>query len=343
MPTIELVNRSVFEILLAGCALAAVATSCQSSLTGNEGNLTFYYPTDDEIDFNKPVAVGAKLELTVKTAGIPHASVTLTEVKPANPAVLAVKGTNSNVFTLEGIGDGNTAITVKATKADGSSTTDTINMMARKAEVIEVTHSCTSGPIGHYLVGKQIFLPYDLKLNDGRAVIGFGYHPLKVAPETGLQLDQVNKAQWAYVYKTAALAGDVTLTSTLPAGKAWTLRLVDEGQIDGGKLEAGSGKTLGVVAGTSAIVLARPTVGGQPVCQPDTTFTVTTKTADICTVTASAVKLQGSKELVEAWSWISVAGKKLGVCEFEVVWPKANKGQGATVPLKVDIVQLVKP
>lgn len=326
------------------CAGALVlALGCQSSLTGNEGQLTFLYPTDDELDFNKPIAVGGKLDLTVKTAGLPKSDVSLTKVEPANKQVFKVAGMMGGAFTLEGVGEGNTSISVTATKADGTSTHDTINMMAKKPEVIEVAHSCGGSTVGYYLVNKTVFLPYDLKLKDGRAVIGYGYHALKATPETGLQWDHIHKAQWAYVYKTAAVPGDVTLTSALEAGKSWTVRLVDEGQIDGGRLEGVSGKTLEVLAGTSAIVLARPTVGGNPVCQPDTTFTATAKTPDICTVTATAANAPTSKGLVEAWSWVTVKANKLGVCEFDIVWPKGNKGQGATAPVKINVVQVVKP
>ncbi|MBM4341925.1 MAG: hypothetical protein FJ100_00910 [Deltaproteobacteria bacterium] len=325
------------------CAAALWALGCQSSLTGNEGNLTFFYTTDDELDFNQPIAIGAKLDLTVKTAGIPKKDVSLTKVEPADTKVLKVAGLMGGAFTLEGVGDGSTSISVTATRSDGTSTHDTITMMAKKPETIEVAHSCGGGNVGHYLVGKTIFVPYDLKLKDGRAVIGYGYHGLSIAPAKGLQWDQVHKSQWAYVYKTADVPGDVTLTSTLEPGKSWTVRLVDEGQIDGGKLEGVSGKTLEMLAGTSAIVLARPTVGGNPICQPDTSFTVSGKTPDVCAVTATAANVPTSKNVVEAWSWVTVQAKKLGVCEFDVVWPKGNKGQGATAAVKVNVVQLVKP
>lgn len=337
----RIINRVAAMAALGLAALGAAA--CQSSLTGNEGNLTFYYPTDDELDFNKPIAVGAKLDLTVKTAGVPHANVDLTAVTTGNSQVLASKGFLGNAFTIEAVGDGNTSITVNAKKADGTATHDTINMLARKAEVLDMVHSCSALPLAYYLVDKDIFVPYDLKLKDGRAVIGYGYHPLTIAPATGLVWNQVNKAQWAYVYHTQKLPGDVTLTSQLETGKSWSFRLVDESQIDGGRVDPVTGKTIEVLAGTSAFLLARPTIGGQPLCQPDTTFTATGKSPDICTVTPSAAKLPNSKEFVEAWSWVTVKGSKVGVCEFDVTWPKGNKGQGVTVPMKVNIVQLLKP
>ena len=45
-------------------------TSCRSEITGNEGNLEFSYVADDDLlDFNKPLAVGASLDLRVTPAG----------------------------------------------------------------------------------------------------------------------------------------------------------------------------------------------------------------------------------------------------------------------------------
>jgi hypothetical protein len=50
-------------IHLAGAALL-LTVACQSTLTGNEGNFQFSYDADDWItDFNKPIAVGAYLDI----------------------------------------------------------------------------------------------------------------------------------------------------------------------------------------------------------------------------------------------------------------------------------------
>jgi len=334
--------RPILTMLVIG-ALSALA-ACQSSLTGKEGNLTFYYPTDDELDFNKPIAIGAKLDLTVKTAGLPKAAVELTAVKSSNPQVLAAGPFLGGVFTLEGKGSGSAQITVTAKKSDGTTVSDSIDMMARKPDKIEVYHSCAAGAAdAFYLVDKKIFLPYDFKMANGQSVIGYGYHALSVAPAAALVQDQIAKAQWAYLYQTQKLPGDVTVTSQLEPTRSWTLRLVDEGAIDGGKLDALTNKTIEVLAGLPAYVLARPTIGGKPLCQPDTTFSAVSKTPEVCTVAPSAAKAQANKELVEAWSWLTITGKQVGVCQLEVTWPKANKGQGLTVPLKVNVDALTKP
>ncbi|HCF56896.1 MAG TPA: hypothetical protein DFS52_02730, partial [Myxococcales bacterium] len=61
----------ILSIRAAMLVFAAVAIAgCQSMITGNEGNLEFSYRADDEVrDFNKPIAVGAKLDLEVRTNG----------------------------------------------------------------------------------------------------------------------------------------------------------------------------------------------------------------------------------------------------------------------------------
>lgn len=46
------------------------AIGCESTITGNEGNFQFSYPADDRVlDFNKPIAIGARLDVSVRTAG----------------------------------------------------------------------------------------------------------------------------------------------------------------------------------------------------------------------------------------------------------------------------------
>ncbi len=340
-PMMQIELPSVVRVCLTVFALGVVA-GCQSSLTGNEGNLTFYYPTDDQLDFNKPIAIGAKLDLTVFTTGA-HAKVELTAVTSDKPQILDSKGFLGNAFTLEGKSDGSAAISVKAKKADGTTTQDTINMLARKPEVIDIAHSCSAGPVGYYLTDKTIFLPYDLHMKNSQSVIGYGYHALTMVPKDGLAWDQIHKAQWAYVYKTAKLPGDVTLTSVLEPTRSWTVRLVDEGMIDGGTLTPVTNKTLDVLANVPAFVLARPTIGGQLLCQPDVTYSAVSKTPEVCTVAPTAAKLQATKELVESRSWLTVTGKTSGVCEFEVTWTKGNKGQGVKVPLKVNVLKVLKP
>ena len=61
-------NRT--HLLLTIGALLAIGTGCTSKITGKEGNFQFAYAADDDpLDFNKPIAVGGRLDLRVTQVG----------------------------------------------------------------------------------------------------------------------------------------------------------------------------------------------------------------------------------------------------------------------------------
>ena len=87
-------RRTVMAAATFAC-LSAVGLGCgliESTTTGELGNLSFSYDTSEEIrNFNKPIAPGAKLRITVRDAG--GAPGTGAEVKAAatdNPSVATV-------------------------------------------------------------------------------------------------------------------------------------------------------------------------------------------------------------------------------------------------------------
>lgn len=338
-------NRIYAFAALACAVTLAALPACESRQTGNEGNLTFAYPNDDDVaDFNKAVAVGARLELRVSEVGLGGAKVEVVEASSDNAQALAVVAKLGDRFEIEAKGEGNAKISVRARKSDGSEVTDSVNLRALKAEVLTLAHSCGTGDTATYLTNRSIFLPYDLSRKDGQATIGYGYHPLAISPAAALTLNANNKAQWAYAYQTAGLPGDVSLTSQLDPTKVWKLRLVDEGAIDGAKIEFGSLGTSAKV-GQKHYAMARPMVGAEPLCQPETTFTVASTTPDVCSAvgasqaTAATLKLLGTQKgaQAEAWTWIEVLGTKTGTCEFTVTWPKGAGGKGFTAALKVEV------
>lgn len=339
-------STRIFAFTALAClASLASLSGCESRQTGNEGKLTFAYPNDDDVaDFNKAVAVGARLELRVSEVGLAGAKVEVVEASSDNAGALAVVAKLGDRFEIEAKAEGNAKISVRARKSDGTEVTDSVNLRALKAESLTLAHSCGGGTTGIYLTNRAIFLPYDLTRKDGQATIGYGYHPLTISPAAALTLNVNNKAQWAYAYQTAALPGDVSLTSQLDPTKVWKLRLVDEGAIDGAKIEFG---TLGASAkvGQKHYAMARPMIGAEPLCQPESTFTVASTTPDICSAigasqaTAATLKLLGTNKgaQAEAWTWIEVLATKAGTCEFSVAWPKGAGGKGYTAALKVEV------
>lgn len=337
-------QNQLIQVFTSLClAFALAASGCESQQTGGEGNLKFAYPNDDDVaDFNKAVAVGAKLEL--RLTDVTGAKVEILAAASDNEKALAVINKLGDKFEIEAKGEGNAKLTVKVRKTDGTEVSDFVNMRALKAEVLKLTHSCTAGKDAIYLTNTTIALTYDLSRKDGQATIGYGYHPLTISPATALTLNTVEKTQWAYSYKTAALPGDVSLTSQLDPTQTWSLRLVEEGAIDGAKVE------FSVPAATASVgqkqwLLVRPLVATAPVCQPNTTFTVAVTSADVCTVIAASQSAANTAKLLntakgaaaEGFTWLELQGKKAGTCAFAVTWPKALGGKGYTASLQVEV------
>ncbi len=324
--------------LAAVLLLASVLGGCVSQQTGKSGLLKFTYAADDDVlDFNKPIAVGAKLDLVI-TAVDGGKAATVQAATSTDPTSLSIVGFSGNKVTVQSNAVGNATINVSARTSAGKDVTDSIDMRTGKALSVKLTTGCGGTGTPLYLTGRNIFVPYDLFGANNTPAIGYGYHPLTIAPAAGLALDATSTAQWAYAYRTGNTPGTVTLSSTLDKN-SWALQLVDEGAIDGAKLDMPT-NTL-VLAGTTAIVYARPTVGGQPLCQADATFAVKTQTTDICEVKAAGQ--QPTSQSIDGWSFVEVKGLAVGVCKFDVTWQNAKGGAGITQTLQVDVGKVQKP
>ena len=174
------------RILIGLAVVGASSLACTSTQTGKAGELEFTYVTDDDVrDFNKAIAVGARLDLEVRESGnapYQERKVTINEATSSDESVLSVVGTSGDVFTVEGTGTGSAELRADATTVDsGEGLVDTIDMRAAIPEVLKLQHSCgdnPSGRVGKYLVDQTILIPFEMELADGQPVIGYGYYPV---------------------------------------------------------------------------------------------------------------------------------------------------------------------
>lgn len=320
--------------LLAVC-LALCFTACRSKITGNQGNLEFSYVADDDIrDFNKPIAVGGKLELKVAQAGN-SAKVTLESASTDTPAVLAVDSFAGDKLILVGKSAGGALVKVTAKTTSGTSLDDSVNMLAAVPEVLALRHYCTGENEGLYLVNRPtVLISFDMSKKNGQSVIGYGYHPVALTPSTGvLTLDEATTDQASLHFATAATKGTATIKSTIDDSQL-SVRLVEPKDIDGATLLVSK---VEVRAGTTLPVHVWPTVASKPICQPTVGLTVASDTADICEVTG--LTKDGTATSGEGNSWVNVKGLKLGVCKFTVTFAQGAGGAGATQQLSVDVLQ----
>lgn len=325
-------SRTLGRVLGSTALLATTfgLMACESKLTGNEGNFQFAYPADDRVlDFNKPIAVGATLEVSVSDVGSDR-PVELSAAAFDDPNILAVDSFSGNEVILKGIGEGGALLSVEGTTADGEVLTDSVNFLAAVPEVLKLNHTCTSDRTAAYLAGSEIWVPFELEMENGQPVIGKGVYPVDAAAPEALALDTSRSTQTHMLFDLSATAQSATLTPSI-GGDALTVEIAEAGAIDGiaDPIDfAGED----IDAGEKAAFYVLPKVGEATVCQANVNKTVTSETPEICTVRDREAEA-GSYES----GWFEVEGLAEGECLFTVTYPAANAGAGISAQFSFPI------
>jgi hypothetical protein len=325
----------------------ASAIACQSSTTGKEGNLEFRYDTDDEIgNFNKPIAIGASLDVRVYEAGArvgeTNRDAEVLEVSSSDSSVLEVSKGGGNMFVVSAKGHGRAELTIRArVKSTGEEVEDFVDMMARKPERLLLSHTCRAAGTTDalYLPNQKIYLPFEMKMADGQDVIGYGYYPIAFDPPQALTILTNHKDQAFIHLEAGEVMGTVEVSSPVDASAKYALEFVQAAQIDGAALSFASEVKVG--AGKTAILNVLPTIQSKPICQARVEFTVTTKTPEVCDVkklAADAEEVQNG--LTRQYGWLEVQGKMVGDCTFAVTYPMGNDGTGASADITVPVQNL---
>ena len=323
-------QRSTGVAMLLLIASMGTMAACESTTTGKSGELKFKDSTDDDFaNFNKPIAVGAKLDLRVYDAGSSNVVANVDSATSEDEAVLKIGQISGNTVTIEATGDGSAELSFVTSAGE-----DSIDMMARVPEVLKVRHLCLAATEveGYYLQNQDVYLPFDMELKDGQSVIGYGYYPVKFDNEA-VTLDSAKSAQSFLRVKVGAADGKVVMSSDID-DTTLTLNLVKEGAINGAKLDT----TGGVGVNKTAFRTIQPTIDSKPICQAQAEFTVEVTSPDICDVT----KVQDESTqvgLTKKYGWIEVKGKVVGDCAFTVTYPKGAEGAGASEMLTLPIEQ----
>jgi len=325
-------RRTLHSLALA--ALALTALGCRSKITGNEGNFDFSYVADDDVrNFNKPIAVGAKLDLKVAETGT-NRTVTLEAATSSAEGVLKVKSFQGDTVVLEGAGSGSALVSVTGTVPSGTSKSDSVNMLSRVPEVLKLFHTCTTASEARYLVNQDIIVGYDLEMSNGQPVIGYGYWPVTYTPAAGVTQNVTTKDQQFLRLKTAATKQTVTLASTIDATTK-TLVLVEPADVDGADFSDPNTVQHTLVGATSYFNFV-VSVGGQPVCQAYLDNSATSTAPTVCDVAKVAAPDSQTGPKNE-FGWVKVTGKAAGTCTFDVTWTQVNHGQGLTKSFSVPI------
>lgn len=342
MRSVQQKQSKRWALVLAG-AVVFGGLACTSSTTGNLGNLEFYYTADDEVgNFNKPIAAGAKLEVFVQDAGDgSDRQATLQNATTDDEGIARVASFSGNSMIIEGVSEGSFEINVEATVArTGETEEDAVNMLVRVPEVLVLSHTCEAhgNNSAYYLAGDEVYIPFDMELEDGQDVIGYGYYPVEL-DSTLATLVEGQKGQATIRYKLGEETGEVTLTSTIDDTTA-SIKIATEDQIGGVRLDNPEDE---LSLGQTELVFVNPLIEDEEVCQSNAEITATSTTPEVCDVKPGFPEFGQDNmdvpELTETGStgWVEISGKAEGDCSFDVTYPNGNGGEGVTASFTLPV------
>lgn len=320
-------------VLLGASVVVLGSSACESRITGNEGNFSFSYPADDDVaDFNKPIAVGASLNIEVHEAGSSGAPIALTAADTDDNAVLAVTNFAGNEVIVTGVADGQVLLSVTGTDAEGEELSDSVNLLVRVPEVLKLWHTCDStATTAAYLAGSRAYMPFDMEMSNGQAVIGYGYYPATSSDSAAFGLDLSASSQTHMAFDAGNTSAELTLDSDID-DTSLTVHVVSEADIDGvADPIAFVVEDIDVGEKNSFYVL--PKVGEAKVCQANVTKTVVSDTPAICAV-RDAVEEDDS---LYEFGWFEIEGLAEGECLYTVTYPDGNGGAGASAQFSYPI------
>lgn len=329
------VNRGFFGT---GLALAGLylSVACTSTTTGNEGNLDFSYTADDQItNFNKPIAVGAKLELRIHETGT-RREVEVTDASTDDLEVLEVETYSSNRVILVGKGEGSALVEVSAETPSGEVVSDSVNMLAAVPDILELRHSCTNGAdeAKYFVDTDGVLISYDFKKSNGQDVIGYGYFPIEVTGDAQLTLNQTSTDQANFRFDIGSTPGAATIASTID-DTTLNLDVVTIADVDG--IDSNPASDFQLMVGETEYYHFWPTVGGVRVCQSEAPLEAATTTSNVCNVRVGEPADPDSSDFLDITGWIAVEGLEFGNCQFSVTYPGANGGEGVTVAFTAEV------
>lgn len=331
-------QTNLTRYVLAALGVVAISSlACTSQTTGDLGNLEFYYVADDEVgNFNKPIAVGAKLDLFVRDAGAGgDRDVSLEAASTDDEGIAKISEFSGNKMIIEAVSDGSFEITVSAkVNSSGEVEEDKVDMLVRTPEVLELRHTCgeSGGNKGYYLAGSDIYIPFELRLEDGQNVIGYGVYPMENTE--GLTRDESHVGSQYVKYQAADAPGTTTISSTIDE-TTLDVELIEAGSIDGMVLGADEDIDLKLDQGNLRYVL--PTIGGSPVCQARTEFKAISNNPENCSVKVVLEPGDFANVDYTGSGWLEIEGLAKGDCAVSVSIPAANGGEGVTQEFNFEV------
>ncbi len=309
--------RTVALALALSTSLTIACGDGRASQEGELGELTFTFPVaDGQEDFNRPIALGARLRLRVegkdREAVDRIASATVT---PETVLSAQRSQTRADELVLTAREQGEATMEVEAVlTGESSPRTDRVSFRVRPISASSLEHNCTRSPAAAYLTNQPITLGFARFDADGRRMIGEGACEVTVSPDAGLERTRCDED--ALDVPPIADPGPYIVSSSRRAANGSVNRLdvnvvspeiLDFAPIDGSLRE-----------GRSDELELLPQTPNWDVCTP-LEFEVFILTPDTC------VADDTSSELFTVFrdenNRVDLRGRRAGTCRFEVRLP----------------------
>ncbi len=330
------------KILTAALSLGLLASACDPSIEGQQGNLEFTYENGPVSTIDQtPLAKGASIDYTAKTAGENGQAVTFESAESSTSSVVSVTATNAAVIA-DALEVGSSEISVVADGPDGK-LEDMFEVEVVEADGLEMEHLCEGNDDGPkaYLPGQDISLKY--RMLDGSATAaGYGYYPVSVVPDTAATVQDGDQMGFLNL-SLAATAGSATIESDI-SDDSFQVDTIDESNIDGAKMWF-ENINLPVLVDDTRLVFILPTASGvlglsDPVtiCQAQNDMNVSVDTPDTCSAeVVTDFDFGGSFLNPYEKRAVELTGVAEGECQYTVTFPDADGGSGYSQQFTTDV------
>jgi hypothetical protein len=230
---------------------------------------------------------------------------------------------NERRLVLVGGEPGVADVEITARDTAGNTLVDRMFFHVAKPTAHAIEHACTEDREAVYVEGERVDVHHRLATSDGRPVIGYGYTPVRIAPEGALELIAQPQGSSFYSYRAREARPQVSIRSTVD-DSALSLRVVRRAELKDATLQCAD--DCRTFEGKSRYVVANVRLGDTPVCNQNALTKARSLTPEICSVTAKLEDDDGTETNREQLA--IVKGLKFGICKYEVTLPELDGGRG---------------
>ena len=295
--------------------VSAVLVGCESRLTGERAELVFAYDAHEDVEnFNKPIALGAQIELRVTEVGTDdHVEVTKVETSEH----LEYIDSAANLFALKATKPGAARVSVLAESDYDGPRRDSVTMRVEPIDSVRFEHVCSDSSSAVYLAGSSdVEVAWYRRTARGEPLIGGGVYPVAVEPAGAIVLREDDEDQSYLHFELPRAVEHVKIYSPTLEHEPIFMKVIDSNSVDRIAIDEFDDDLVLFEDGWDYAHFY-PIHQGEAVCEATLRIDAKSLTPDICDVRP------GFPDEPEAAleGVVSITGKKMGVCRYEAWYP----------------------